>query len=549
MRRWGQTFLVVAAFVIGAQGQDLIQMFNEGVRLFQAGKTDEALALFRKIVDINPDDGEAWVYIGTLSLLKKDYAGAIVALEKGLARPLPPSVAAPGWVNLGYAYQVHQRDWDKAIAAYTKAIAIKPDLPEAHYNLMLAHIAQGNEAEAVKAGEQAFKALGKLVRPEHAQATFEKALAVVPRDYDRALELLRSLAEQQLPRPEFHDLMGKAYEGLRQFRRAALFYGQAAALAPQVAQYHANFGWALGQMGRWQEAARVLERATALDSQNAFAFVALGIAYSELKQWQDAVRVLTRAVELEPQNWVAHVRLATAYEHLNEWQRAIQEYLLALGIKEDAAALNNLARLYLRQADAAEQAGRFEDALDAAQRAVQRLRRAMQLDNSLTAARLNLAIALRQWARLMRGQGHTKDADDALQEAERVLREALQRDNDLTLRLELARVLGDQKRWDDAMQICREVLKTDPRNGDALLLLGYLAVSASRLDDAEQAYQQALKLQPQNADAMTGLGIVAYLRARYDDAIAWFERALKVNPNHVQARQNLEIAKQAKERK
>jgi Flp pilus assembly protein TadD len=286
-----------------------------------------------------------------------------------------------------------------------------------------------------------------------------------------------------------------------------------------------------------------------LDAQNAFALLSLGIAYSELGRWQEAARVLNRAVEREPQNWVAHVRLAAAYEQLGDTKKAMQEYLAALGIKEDPAVLNNLARLYLLEGERAEATNQWDALADAAQQAVGRLRRALQLDSNFSVARLNLAIALRQWAKAQRNLGQEKQALDTLQEAERTLREQLKRENNPQLLLELARLIGDQKRWDEAMQLCREVLKGDPRNVDALLLMGYLCVSASRLADAEQAYQQALKVQPQNADAMTGLGIVAYLRGRYDDAIAWFERALKVNPNHPQARQNLEIAKQAKERR
>jgi superkiller protein 3 len=547
MRLWVGLLLVALVSLIGAQ--DILQLFREGERLFRDGKYDEALAAFRKVVELNPDDGEAWVYIGTILLTKRDYDGAIPALEKGLTQSLPPAVAAPGWVNLGVAYQIGRRDLEKAIAAYTKAISLKPDLPEAHFNLILAHLAQNNFSEALKASENAFKAMGKLLRAEQTQATFEQVLTFLPRDYDRALQVLRSLAEQQLPRPEFHDLMGKAYEGLKQFSRAALCYGQAAALAPQVAQYHANFGWALGQMGQWEAAARVLERATSLDAQNAFALLSLGIAYSELGRWQEAARVLNRAVEREPQNWVAHVRLAAAYEQLGDTKKAMQEYLAALGIKEDPAVLNNLARLYLLEGERAEATNQWDALADAAQQAVGRLRRALQLDSNFSVARLNLAIALRQWAKAQRNLGQEKQALDTLQEAERTLREQLKRENNPQLLLELARLIGDQKRWDEAMQLCREVLKGDPRNVDALLLMGYLCVSASRLADAEQAYQQALKVQPQNADAMTGLGIVAYLRGRYDDAIAWFERALKVNPNHPQARQNLEIAKQAKERR
>ncbi|MCX7642928.1 MAG: tetratricopeptide repeat protein [Armatimonadetes bacterium] len=546
--RWLNTGLLALAFVFPLNCQDLLQMFNEGLRLYQEGKADEALALFRKVVEINPNDGEAWIYIGTILLVKNDHEGAINALEKGLSQSLPGLIAAQGWVNLGVAYQLGRKDIAKAIEAYERAIAFKPDLPEAHHNLIFAHLLRGNFAEAVKAGERAFSVLGRPLKPEQLQATFEKALEFLARDYDRALELLRSMAQQQLPHHELFSLMGQAYEGLKQFSRAALFYGQAAALAPQVARYHVSFGLALRQMKRLTEAAKVLERATALDNRDAFAITVLGITYSDLGRWQEAAIVLRRAVELDPQNFDAHSTLAIAYERLGQIPQAMQEYLTALGIREEPFILVNLARLYLVQGEGAEQGGRIKEAEDAYLQAIQRLRRALELSPNLAPARLNLAIALRKRARLFLQQGQMKPAEETLQEAEKILQQHLTQSPDPIAKLEMARLLGDRKRYDEALKLVREVIAAQPKLEDAYIYLGFIALQLARLDDAEQAYMQALKLNPKSADAMVGLGAVAFHRNRLDEAEAWFSRALEVNPNHPYAKQNLEIVKQAREK-
>ena len=104
--RWVLVALFVLPLALTTNGQDLIQMFNEGLKLFQEGKVDEALAFFRKVVEINPNDGEAWVYIGTILLSKNDHEGAIGALVMGLAQTLPGVIAADGWVKLWVAFQV-----------------------------------------------------------------------------------------------------------------------------------------------------------------------------------------------------------------------------------------------------------------------------------------------------------------------------------------------------------------------------------------------------------------------------------------------------------
>lgn len=537
------------SFNLSLSGQDLIVMFNEGIRLYKEGKVDEALALFRKVVEINPKDGESWIYIGTILLTKKEHEGAIAAFEKGLAQPLSGLVAASGWTNLGIAYQIGRKDFAKAIEAYERALAFKPDLPEAHYNLILAHLTQKNYAEALKAGERAFAILGKPLKPEQIQATFEKALEFLQRDYDKALELLRSMAQQQLPRPEFYALMGQAYEGLKQYSRAALYYGQAAALAPQVARYVSDFGNALYQMKRWVEAARVLERATALDNRDPNAFMLLGLAYGELGRWQDAATVLRRAAEIAPQNFDIRVALAFTYEQLGQMPQATQEYLTALGIREEPNVLNKLAWLYLLQGEASEQTNRLSEAEEAYRSAIQRLRRALQMNPKLSPAQFNLAVALRKYAALLFRQGQTKSSEENFQEAEKILRDYIaQNPKDLSAKLELARLLSDQKGHEDALKLVREVIFAEPKIEEAYILLGFIALQLVRLDDAEQAYMQALKLNPKSADAMVGLGAVAFYRNKMEEAEAWFKRALELNPNHPHAKRNLEIIKQEREK-
>ncbi|MCS7265819.1 MAG: tetratricopeptide repeat protein [Armatimonadetes bacterium] len=546
-------FLAIFALLVSLNAnlncQDLIAMFNEGVRLYKEGKVDEALALFRKVVEINPKDGEAWIYIGTILLTKNDHEGAISAFEKGLSQPLPKLIAALGWVNLGIAYQLGQKDLAKAIEAYEKAIAFKPDLPEAHYNLILAHLVQKNYAEAIKAGERAFATLGRQLKPEQVQATFEKALEFLQRDYDKAMEILRSMAQQQLPRPEFYALMGQAYEGLKQYSRAALFYGQASALAPQVSRYLSDFGNALCQIKRWSEALKVLERATSIDNLDPIAFTLLGIAYGELGRWQDAITVFRRAVELAPQNFETRIALASAYEQIGQTSQAMQEYLTALGIREDPIVLSRLAWLYILQGEKNEQTNRLSDAEESYLQAIQRLKRAMNLNPKISSVQINLAIAQRKYAALMFRQGQTKIAEENFQEAEKVLQDYIaQNPKDSNAKLELARLLSDRKRYDDALRIVREVISAEPKIEEAYILLGFIALQLVRLDDAEQAYIQALKLNPKSADALVGLGAVAFYKNRLDEAEAWFKRALEINPNHHHARQNLEIVKQAKER-
>ncbi len=64
---------------------------------------------------------------------------------------------ANSWLALGKAYQ-HLQQYDQAIAAFRKAIALDRDYPEAWYNLGLVYLEQGKQSEA----EEVSKVLGGL---------------------------------------------------------------------------------------------------------------------------------------------------------------------------------------------------------------------------------------------------------------------------------------------------------------------------------------------------------------------------------------------------
>ena len=61
---------------------------------------------------------------------------------------------------------------------------------------------------------------------------------------------------------------------------------------------------------------------------------------------------------------------------------------------------------------------------------------------------------------------------------------------------------GDNAR---AKGLYEQVLKADPRNMDALLGLGAIALNDGRIDDASRYYQQVLELDPRNSYAQAGL--------------------------------------------
>jgi cytochrome c-type biogenesis protein CcmH/NrfG len=82
------------------------------------------------------------------------------------------------------------------------------------------------------------------------------------------------------------------------------------------------------------------------------------------------------------------------------------------------------------------------------------------------------------------------------------------------------------------VQALSTIIKSDPKNVDALVQLGNTYFDAERFEDAIEWYRRAVELDPKNADASTDLGVSLYYTNRADEALKQFEHSLKVSPEH-----------------
>jgi tetratricopeptide (TPR) repeat protein len=83
-----------------------------------------------------------------------------------------------------------------------------------------------------------------------------------------------------------------------------------------------------------------------------------------------------------------------------------------------------------------------------------------------------------------------------------------------------------------SVQALTTIIKSDPKNVDAVVKLANTYYDAERWEEAIQWYRRAVELDPKNADASTDLGVSLYYTNRPDEALAQFEHSLKVSPQH-----------------
>jgi len=150
----------------------------------------------------------------------------------------------------------------EAAEAFSRAVALKPDYPEAQHELGYALFRQGRYDDAIAALRQA-----RTLRPKYA---------------------------------ETHRVMGQAYEAKGDWAAAAKAYGEAVFLEPGHATTQYNYGRALKKSGDQDSALQAIEQAVKLKPDWAAAHYELGLLYLETGEPDMAIQEQGRLTELNP---------------------------------------------------------------------------------------------------------------------------------------------------------------------------------------------------------------------------------------------------------
>ncbi len=229
--------------------------YAKAVALAQAGRLDEAATVARRILAATPQNAAALDLLGMIARQQGDTAAALDRFTEAVVRtPDSPSIR----LHRGLALRaVGGRD-EEAVREFERAVALQPDLAEAHHQL-------GNAWKALHRYGEAARSLLEATRlaPDAAPAWLN--LGVTQLELRRRTEAVASFtrAIQLEPgRPEAHNILGAALLRLGETTAAREALTEALRLRPNYADAHNNMALALKAQGRLPES--ILEFRTAL---------------------------------------------------------------------------------------------------------------------------------------------------------------------------------------------------------------------------------------------------------------------------------------------
>jgi predicted O-linked N-acetylglucosamine transferase (SPINDLY family) len=308
-------------------------------KFFQDGRFVIAEQVARQVTAAAPNLADGWRILGDACKAQSKPADAIAAYQRavGLKPDLGPAHASLGILLAG------QRNFAAAAHHFSQATAAQPDNPKPFNNLGHALTELGRFPEAVQAYRQAerlgyreaglYASMGMaLVRqrkhPE-AEAAFRQAIQLNPDDPIVYSHLGGVLLESNRPS-----------EALAQYRQAeqrgatdaTVFDGQAQALnklgmyteavgpateatrrRPNDPELLKRLGFVLNKVARFEPSVEAYKQAIRLKPDDAEAHWRLGMVHTRQGFLDLAVAVTLEAVRLQPNNPVYHSGLASAY--------------------------------------------------------------------------------------------------------------------------------------------------------------------------------------------------------------------------------------------
>lgn len=197
--------------------------WHQARRALAEGDAAAAKSAFEELLEKYPTEPDLHLFLAISQLRLRNPDGAVVAIKKALE--LHPNhveaLTLLGWYELAVRGNI-----DAAIQQYAKVVELKPDSPQAHVNLGVAHKNKGQLDKALASYNRALEQRPEYVealsnrgwvfveqeRWEEGRRDFDQALKIKPedqgalqglaqvlektRDYSGAQEVLRRLNEQ-----------------------------------------------------------------------------------------------------------------------------------------------------------------------------------------------------------------------------------------------------------------------------------------------------------------------------------------------------------------
>jgi tetratricopeptide (TPR) repeat protein len=415
-------------------------------------------------VKLAPDSEEA---VTTLAMLYNEQGDTAKAAQTLSSVP-ETTRSAKLYAVLGETYD-QKKDYKKAIEAYQHAIALDRDNLDAIRGL----------AESLDKDGQT----------------------------DKALQQYKIIADANPEDARTYIQLGEIYRRQGKFDLALQNLKKAQSMVQDSQQVSYDLALVYEAQGRYDDAISTLQdllkktekadgKYSQEDQENRAIFLErLGSSYAENNNPQAAIETFQKMLALGDENAErGYGLIIDSYRDNKEWQKALDESRLAM------QKLPNSRRLKMVYAGQLTDTGQ----VDAGIEQVKSLLKGTADDREVYVNLATIYNRLKRW----------QEAEAALDKADQLATKPEEKEGVAFLR---AASLERQKKYDQAEEVFRKILVTNPNNPAVLNYLGYMfADHGTRLDEALGMIKKAVDLDPANGAYLDSLGWAYFKLGKYD---------------------------------
>jgi tetratricopeptide (TPR) repeat protein len=346
--------------VVTDDPQNFAAWFDLGFIYNALGRTNDAIAAYRKSVAAKPDVFESNLNLG-LTLVKVGQPDAEQFLRA--ATKLKPTGhvqegQARAWLSLGHVLEA--KNPDAAIEAFTQAAHLDPKDPESHLSAGPLLESENRYADAEQEYKQALAidpssvdaltGMANIYMRGHrfteAEEILRKLVALHPADAGAHMQLGRMLAADGQPEPAIAELqqaqklapgdpgvqrdLAELYIDAKKYDLAEAQFRALLAANPNDGDLHYGLGRVLLQQKKLPEAEKELIAAIQFKPDLGPAYGELAGAANETKNYELVIKVLDARAKILPELPIGYFLRATAYDHLRQYKPAAENYHLFL---------------------------------------------------------------------------------------------------------------------------------------------------------------------------------------------------------------------------
>lgn len=354
-------FLLINLLTETGFAQSAGKLFKQGKEAAEQGKTDDAIALYSKVLAEKPNDDEVFLERGKLYEKKKEYLNALKDYNRSIELKGKNEKLYLKIADLNILIE----NYFEASVALNKLLEIDKNNVDALERKAWCQIKLKNFTDAVSTVDYAldrnqynyvlhyYKAIGKDSLKDYQTAAVE---------YQRAITILKGIKPNDVkPLPEFKSYFSnlaksqyriEKYDDAIKNYSTAVMIDNADSVLPKNYRIFYDRSFSYLMKTDYTNAVGDLNKAIVMNEKDKEPIYQRGSIYQKTSQFQSAINDYTKVIQLDDKNVDAYRNLGNCYLQLSHYKEAIENFNKAVKLSNKEEDIKMLAEAKQRLYDA-----------------------------------------------------------------------------------------------------------------------------------------------------------------------------------------------------